>query len=57
MLPETKQLALEEMNMLFSEAPFFIGNRSTEIRERCAIGGATTLGAEKEVEVTETEKV
>ncbi|RDW56780.1 hypothetical protein BP6252_13964 [Coleophoma cylindrospora] len=43
MLPETKKLALEEMNMLFSEAPFFIGNRSEKIRQECAIGGAAML--------------
>ncbi|KAJ9149235.1 Major facilitator superfamily domain, general substrate transporter [Pleurostoma richardsiae] len=27
MLPETRKLALEEMNHLFSEAPLFVGNR------------------------------
>ncbi|KAJ5440231.1 quinate permease [Penicillium daleae] len=26
MLPETKQLPLEEMNKLFTESPWFIGN-------------------------------
>lgn len=27
MLPETRKLALEDMNRLFSEAPLFVGNR------------------------------
>lgn len=47
MLPETKELALEEMNLLFSEAPFFIGNRSERIRQECAIGGASMFQDEK----------
>jgi hypothetical protein len=40
MLPE---LTLEEMNRLFTESPFFIGNRSKAIRERSAIGGVEML--------------
>ena len=43
MLPETKKLTLEEMNQLFTEAPFFIGSRSKAIRERCAVGGIEML--------------
>jgi hypothetical protein len=43
MLPETKKLTLEEMNRLFTESPFFIGNRSKVIRERSAIGGVEML--------------
>jgi hypothetical protein len=43
MLPETKKLTLEEMNRLFTESPFFIGNRSKAIRERSAIGGVEML--------------
>lgn len=33
MLPETKQLPLEEMNKLFTESPWFIGN-STKSEHR-----------------------
>lgn len=29
MLPETKQLPLEEMKKLFTETPWFVGNRTT----------------------------
>jgi hypothetical protein len=43
MLPETKKLTLEEMNRLFTEAPFFIGSRNKAIRERCAVGGVEML--------------
>lgn len=55
MLPETKKLALEEVNMLFSEAPFFIGNRSEKIRRDCSIGGTVMLQDEKARAQTEEE--
>lgn len=33
MLPETKQLPLEEMNKLFTESPWFVGNSSGSQRQ------------------------
>jgi hypothetical protein len=56
MLPETKKLALEEMNMLFSEPLFFISNRSEKVRRDCGIGGAAMLQDEKARAQTEEEE-
>ena len=38
---------MEEMNILFFEAPFFIGNKGKKIRRECGTGGAAILQNEK----------
>lgn len=37
MLPETRKLALEDMNRLFSEAPLFIGHRDMSSFSRSGV--------------------
>ena len=56
-LPETKKLPLEEMEVLFSQSPTFVGNRDFSTYSRPAIQEIVENIERKETHISYTEKV